>query len=401
MTCVAVAGNYAYAGTALSGVIAVFDISDPANPAYVASGSVGAELWFFSIAVEGNVAFLGECAEMYLVDITNPLDPVLISYCQLTQQIYDIAIEGDHAYLACEYDGLQVVDISDLSNPVMVGSADTPEWAFGVDVAGDLAYVTDMAVTGGEGGVVTAFDVTDPTNPVFVGEHLTDSKAYDVVIWDDFAFVTLRDAGFGVLRAFDRSADEEADLAQSLVLDSGDETITRARVTATETGTVAWQLSADGGTHWEWGAVVPDSLGHVFEYPGTDLLWRATLVSTGYGSNPTCSHLVIEWEDEGTGIEDPGVPAALALLPNTPNPVRSTTTFAYDVPAGAGRLRLEILDIAGRHVRTLVNGGVSPGRKTAVWDGRDARGNRVASGVYFLKAESDGRTLERKFVVVR
>ena len=67
----------------------------------------------------------------------------------------------------------------------------------------------------------------------------------------------------------------------------------------------------------------------------------------------------------------------------------------------AQEVRLEVYDLAGRHVRTLVDGPVQAGWQTARWDGRTDGGTRVASGVYFCRLEARTRELSRKVVVLK
>ena len=82
---------------------------------------------------------------------------------------------------------------------------------------------------------------------------------------------------------------------------------------------------------------------------------------------------------EGTGI-----PSAFALLQNYPNPFNPSTTIGFSVSQG-GPVMLEISDLTGRHVRTLLSGQVAAGHHSVQWDGRDERGSAAASGVYFYR----------------
>jgi hypothetical protein len=90
--------------------------------------------------------------------------------------------------------------------------------------------------------------------------------------------------------------------------------------------------------------------------------------------------------DEGT----PGaaLPADFDLLQSYPNPFylsdpRGNSTTRIEFAAGENAaVRLEVLNILGQHVRTLLEGEISAGRHAVVWDGRDKTGAVVASGVY-------------------
>jgi hypothetical protein len=96
-----------------------------------------------------------------------------------------------------------------------------------------------------------------------------------------------------------------------------------------------------------------------------------------------------------------GTPSAFALLQNYPNPFNPSTTIRFSVSQG-GSAMLEIYDLTGRHVRTLLSGEVSAGTHSVQWDGRDERGSSVGSGVYFYRLRL-GSKLEssRKMILMR
>ncbi len=77
------------------------------------------------------------------------------------------------------------------------------------------------------------------------------------------------------------------------------------------------------------------------------------------------------------------------MFQNYPNPFSSSTTIRYSLPSAvSGRLTavdLSVYDLAGRLVRTLVDGPQETGFYSVVWDGRDSSGRSVASGVYFYR----------------
>lgn len=84
-------------------------------------------------------------------------------------------------------------------------------------------------------------------------------------------------------------------------------------------------------------------------------------------------------------VGEPGsMPVRPALLGNYPNPFNPSTNIAFELPA-PGRARLEVLDLAGRRVATVLDETRPGGRQTAVWDGRDDRGRAAASGAYLYR----------------
>ena len=121
--------------------------------------------------------------------------------------------------------------------------------------------------------------------------------------------------------------------------------------------------------------------------------------------NATIDSMDVEFKNgitTGTGSDLPTLPRQTALLQNYPNPFNPETVIRYRIST-TGYVHLEIFDINGRHVRTLVDGVRSAEQiHTVMWDGRDNSGNPVASGIYFyqLKTE-DGQLFSKRMVLLR
>jgi hypothetical protein len=92
----------------------------------------------------------------------------------------------------------------------------------------------------------------------------------------------------------------------------------------------------------------------------------------------------------------------LTLYQNQPNPFNPQTSIRYDLPGSVtSRVRLVIVDTAGRRVRTLVDEDQGGGARTVVWNGRDDSGQTVSSGVYFYALEVGKDRLTRKLVLLK
>jgi flagellar hook assembly protein FlgD len=82
--------------------------------------------------------------------------------------------------------------------------------------------------------------------------------------------------------------------------------------------------------------------------------------------------------------------------------MRSTATLDFQIAADdAGRVALEIFDVAGRKVRTLVDESKQPGRYSVQWRRTDDAGIRVSGGVYFARLQAGGHGFTRKLVLVK
>jgi hypothetical protein len=94
------------------------------------------------------------------------------------------------------------------------------------------------------------------------------------------------------------------------------------------------------------------------------------------------------------------VPGALMAMRSHPNPFNPATTITYSLPA-ACHVTLRIYDVAGKLVRTLVDGTVGAGTWTVHWDGTDDRGTATPSGVYFGRLAGGKEKVFSKLILAR
>ncbi len=100
--------------------------------------------------------------------------------------------------------------------------------------------------------------------------------------------------------------------------------------------------------------------------------------------------------DNATAIGEETAPqSALAGLRTFPNPAGGTVGIEFRL-GRAEDVRVEVLDVAGRHVRTLTAGRLAGGAQSLAWDGADDRGRPVGNGVYVVRVAAASRTLTAK-----
>ena len=98
--------------------------------------------------------------------------------------------------------------------------------------------------------------------------------------------------------------------------------------------------------------------------------------------------------------DEPALPSGLTLAPPAPNPSGHGMELRYALPERA-QVRLNVYSVSGGLVRTLVRGVRRPGEHVTTWDGRNDRGRRVASGVYFVELLTAGERRTRRAVLLR
>ena len=103
---------------------------------------------------------------------------------------------------------------------------------------------------------------------------------------------------------------------------------------------------------------------------------------------------------EVTAVTQPVLPTATFLGQNHPNPFNPTTTLEYGL-VSFELVSINIYNARGELVRTLVSGRRAPGSYSVEWDGRDQRGNQVASGVYLSRMQAGSFSQTKKLVLLK
>ena len=99
-------------------------------------------------------------------------------------------------------------------------------------------------------------------------------------------------------------------------------------------------------------------------------------------------------------LEVRAIPSAFALNQNFPNPFNPQTTISYDL-AEAGQVHLQVYNVMGQLVKSLVSENQPAGRYQVVWNGNDAVGRQVASGIYFYRLNTSGFKAVRKLMLLK
>ena len=166
--------------------------------------------------------------------------------------------------------------------------------------------------------------------------------------------------------------------------------------------------------------VIPDSVfGFIYASDSSDLNLTVTaenlevgqysdtlLIDSNDPLNPD-KYIVLNLNVILTGAIDGenNLPDRFALRQNYPNPFNPVTTIKYDLPADA-LVQLNIYDMLGRKVITLLNERKPAGYHSIVWDGKNSQGELVNSGVYFYQLSviaGDGKQFQavKKLILLK
>lgn len=149
---------------------------------------------------------------------------------------------------------------------------------------------------------------------------------------------------------------------------------------------------------------VAESLLKVLHYDGASWVDITTSIDTVAntlcGTTTSLSPFAVAQPAGPTGVDGPA-PSQFALYPCMPNPFNPSTTIRYDVRENGTRVSIDVFDVTGRRVRSLVDGARPAGQQSVTWNGRDNGGNPVASGVYFYRMVAGSFTQTRKMVLLK
>lgn len=186
LQCVALSGQYAYAAKGSTGV-AVFDVSDPAHPAYT-GGTYTVGTTTVGLAVSSSRLYLATWDQgIYIVDHAPPTGLIWRGHCDTPGHAAAVAVSGSYAYVADREGGLRIINVSDPMLPAEVGHLVTDSPANSIALDKGYAYV-------GTDAGLEVIDVYNPAAPVQASKVSLPGRALDVVFYEGIAYVA-DDAG--------------------------------------------------------------------------------------------------------------------------------------------------------------------------------------------------------------
>ena len=169
-------GNTSFAYVAAqAGGFAVVDVSDVIEPAQISNFYTG--FLAHSVEVVGNYAYIADYniwnpnytarGALRIMDISNSTNPIIVGYLRSEYQCMEISVQLPYAYIGDEEGGLRIVDVSDPTNPFEMGYFNpTNFYAYGIDAVGDYVYICSSIDWAGS---LYILNISDPTNPFVTG----------------------------------------------------------------------------------------------------------------------------------------------------------------------------------------------------------------------------------------
>ncbi|HPT71485.1 MAG TPA: T9SS type A sorting domain-containing protein [Candidatus Cloacimonadota bacterium] len=366
----------------------VINISNPNLPQAMGQYS---SMILSCMASEGNSLYLIDYNGLEIYNATNPSSLVLQGNYWCLTGINAIAVSSSIVYLADDEFGLVILDVINPASPILLSSFVYPgpvpleSRPFSIAVKSGIAYVTYA-------NEVVTINVSDPTNPRYLGHLLITNHTSSSAIVDNMLYLAASREGLLVIDVSNPSMpvyhstilphssssigkvykkDNYLIIADDAWNEIGVYDVT-VPATPTLNNTYAWNLSTSG------------------MYLNNNLLYTSNFA---YGMNVLdISSLV--------AVDDQVVPFQKMTLSNYPNPFNPSTTISFSLPS-SGIVKLDIYNIRGQLVESVVNDQFTQGTHTVTWNGIDFNNKSVASGVYFAKMSCNGQETSRKLVLVK
>ncbi|RMH93487.1 MAG: T9SS C-terminal target domain-containing protein [Calditrichaeota bacterium] len=314
------------------------------------------------LGLDGSRLYLPILRHLHIYDISDPANPVQTGDIPLSPLMRDVAFQDALAAVAMLPSRVLLIDLASASG---LDTLEVSGTVGNVEFGGTNVYALNGFTEGNE---IQIIDASQPTNlrvaaTITVASVIPGAYARPIVEMvgiGDYLLLGLKD-GMIVYDCFDPNYPVEV-------------------------------------AHFRTGLAVPA------------LTWQNPQFYIGQTGDPQfgAGYYVF---DEALGIDDASprpTPRTFRLFQNFPNPFNPATTIRFALP-DVRFTTLKVYDLLGREIKTLINRRLTPGEYTVQWDGTDASGAPVSSGVYFYRLtakkipSASGETFvqTRKMVLLR
>ncbi|MGD9900221.1 MAG: T9SS type A sorting domain-containing protein, partial [Calditrichaceae bacterium] len=382
---IVVENSIAYLANDEIGLI-LLDVSDTANPEEISRlEEISGVL---KLAVHKGFVYLADYNNgFYVIDATTPSNLVVGSQFLSDYNVNDIIVKDNYAYVA-HGGGITIFDVSDPGNPLEVGFTDFTQYSARLEKNGDYLYSLSSSGTAAE---LDIFDISDPTNLIHKGtQSITGDFGIDLAVNDENAFVLTQ----GQFQVFSMSDPYH-------LSDQGTYTIDPDPIETAITGDIILNgdhllLSDNRGIFRIYdisNPAVPAEL-YAVNTPGSVYSININTQEI-YLADGKCGFSIYFWDLISNITEQIYHPVSLKLLPNYPNPFNPVTVIPYEIPESS-QVVLQVFDILGKKVATIVNAYQNAGRHEVSFDASD-----LSSGIYYYTIKSNAGIKTSKMILLK
>jgi hypothetical protein len=351
----------------------ILDVKDPSSPLLVSEFSHPRATSVHNVWVDTttNHAYLASntTGAVEIVDVSNPFSPQHVaSFVANSGDIHDMVVTDGIMYASFLSGGLYLVDVNDPSDPQLLGFIDYPDafthnaWP---SMDGNYVFTTDEV----PGGHMRVWDVRDPGNIHQVASYRAappQAIIHNVVTVGNFVHVAYYTEGYRVVDVSDPESPVEVGFYDTFT-------------------------GPSNGFNGAWGV-----------YPFSEFT---------YVSDIQRGLFVFDFDEGGPVGVGPneggqGLPKAFSLGQNFPNPFNPSTAIPFTISqvndsGGSVPVKITVYNLRGKKVVVLVDRNFQAGEQMVHWDGRDASGISVGSGMYLYRIEVPGFTATKRMVMVK
>ena len=191
-------GNYPPIQDAIDSASGVDSYSDEFNVYLI--GHFGGNRDSWEVVVSDNYAYVADDFNgLLIINISDPTTPTLTRSYNTTGIAEAVAVSGSYAYVADFDNGLVIVNISEPENPTLEGNNKSIGYAEDVAVSGDYAYVTN-------GAALIILNISEPTAPTPIAGNNTSGDAKGVAVSGDYAYVADGSNGLLIVNISNKTA---------------------------------------------------------------------------------------------------------------------------------------------------------------------------------------------------
>ena len=147
------------------------------------------------LRVTNGIAFINSSDGLHIIDVSDPLNPILLTTFRPTDYIYDAEYVGNFLFAAGWVDGLLVIDLVEPASPKVLKKIPLDDMAVTADYSNGLLYI------GKSPSGIDIFDISDPLNPSLVGKSATENTVMDIEFQGDYFYVLTRNQDMEIFSA--------------------------------------------------------------------------------------------------------------------------------------------------------------------------------------------------------
>jgi len=378
-------GNTAYLAYRYS--VKAIDVTNPSSLTLLGNIDIADTAMVKKVVEKDNIVFAGtRYGGLRPIDFTDPANPAFLTTI-IDDRTNDVAIAGNYVYAATANNGIGIVNVTTASSPTLVGYA-TGSTDFGRYGEGVAAFGNTMVQS--TWGALYFYDISSPESPSLQDTVALETGSSWMSLDDSYAYVH----DFDTLRIYDISDMTDVTQVSAVFTDgSWDGEANR------EDDLLYVNCEGNGIKVYD----VTDITSPV-EVASYDMLNSARAITPrdGYayvaeksgGFTVYRNDLVVAVDGETI------LPTEFTLEQNYPNPFNPSTSISYTITQ-TNEVRLEIFNLTGQLVNTLLSTKQHSGTYSVEWNGRKTNGEMVTSGIYLYRLSVGDKIQSKKMVLVK